>query len=191
MIAQSGASPKVAQELARHSTVTLTLGRYAHAALYDLAAAVSDLPSILPPEGPSNANLDALRVTGTDGRGENPARHSREPKTGAKNLSPNLGPQPAKTGDCQRQTEAQIRPVNAAPSSANSSGNHGKSRILKGVPKVGLEPTRPLGTPDFESGASANSATSALLSDKELRHSGHSRFGACAISVTFRPALPG
>ena len=27
------------------------------------------------------------------------------------------------------------------------------------VPEVGLEPTRPLRTPDFESGASANSAT--------------------------------
>ena len=31
------------------------------------------------------------------------------------------------------------------------------------VPKVGLEPTRPLGATDFESAASANSATSARL----------------------------
>jgi integrase len=42
MLTASGASPKVAQELARHSTVQLTLGRYAHTGLYDLAAAVND-----------------------------------------------------------------------------------------------------------------------------------------------------
>ena len=43
-IVRSGVTPKVAQELARHSTVTLTLGRYSHAGLYDLAAAVDSLP---------------------------------------------------------------------------------------------------------------------------------------------------
>src|SRR5690606_22427320 len=40
----SGASVKVAQELARHSTPTLTIGRYAHARLHDLTAALDALP---------------------------------------------------------------------------------------------------------------------------------------------------
>jgi integrase len=48
MLVQSGASPKTAQTLARHCDVRLTLGRYAHAGLFDLAAAVEALPSVLP-----------------------------------------------------------------------------------------------------------------------------------------------
>src|SRR5262249_56671488 len=48
-IVQSGASAKTAQTLARHSTVQLTLGRYAHASLLDLSAAVSALPPITSP----------------------------------------------------------------------------------------------------------------------------------------------
>jgi len=37
---------KVAQELARHSTPTLTLGRYAHVQLVDQTRALDALPSI-------------------------------------------------------------------------------------------------------------------------------------------------
>jgi integrase len=47
LIVRSGASAKVAQQVARHSTVTLTLGRYAHAGLYDLTGAVNALPSLV------------------------------------------------------------------------------------------------------------------------------------------------
>src|SRR5262249_4616187 len=65
LIVRSGASAKVAQELARHSTVQLTLGRYAHPALYDLTAAVNALPSLT-----SGAEREALAETGTDGAGE-------------------------------------------------------------------------------------------------------------------------
>jgi integrase len=43
-LVQTGASVKVAQELARHSTPTLTIGRYSHARKEDLAAALDDLP---------------------------------------------------------------------------------------------------------------------------------------------------
>ncbi len=46
MIVQGGASVKVAQELARHSTPTLTIGRYAHAELQDRQAALSALPDL-------------------------------------------------------------------------------------------------------------------------------------------------
>jgi integrase len=62
-LVRGGANPKVAQVLARHSTVQLTLGRYAHAALYDQAAAVEALPRML------SADSDhVLAPTGTDGR---------------------------------------------------------------------------------------------------------------------------
>jgi hypothetical protein len=39
---------KTAQELARHSDIRLTLGRYKHKTLYDLGAAVAQLPPIAP-----------------------------------------------------------------------------------------------------------------------------------------------
>jgi integrase len=43
-VVQSGASVKVAQELARHASPMLTIGRYAHARLQDLRGAVEALP---------------------------------------------------------------------------------------------------------------------------------------------------
>jgi integrase len=57
----SGANIKVAQELARHSTPTLTLGRYAHVQLVDQTRALDALPAIDAPR----ANVVALAATGT------------------------------------------------------------------------------------------------------------------------------
>jgi len=58
----SGATVKVAQDLARHSTPTLTIGRYAHARLHDLSAALDALPDS---DNPADDAAD-LRATGTD-----------------------------------------------------------------------------------------------------------------------------
>lgn len=40
---------KVAQQLAQHSTITLTMGRYSHFGLIDMTAELSVLPKIMPP----------------------------------------------------------------------------------------------------------------------------------------------
>jgi integrase len=62
-LVRSGANVKVAQELARHSTPILTLGRYAHVEVLDQTKALDALPSIdLVPAHP-----EAGRATGTDG----------------------------------------------------------------------------------------------------------------------------
>src|SRR5690606_24988054 len=45
-LAASGVHPKVAQELARHSTITLTMDRYAHAAWESMTAALERLPDL-------------------------------------------------------------------------------------------------------------------------------------------------
>jgi integrase len=45
-LVKSGANIKVAQELARHSMPTLTLGVYAHATLLDQRKALDALPAI-------------------------------------------------------------------------------------------------------------------------------------------------
>ena len=60
-IVNGGASVKVAQELARHSTPTLTIGRYSHTRLHDICGALESLPDISSPE-PQN---ESLRATGT------------------------------------------------------------------------------------------------------------------------------
>jgi integrase len=98
-IVRSGATPKVAQELARHCDVRLTLGRYAHVALHDLTAAVDALPDLMPP----GAAQEALLATGTDGAGPGKARP--QPGNGQITLGPNLGPYMAISGDFGTQAE--------------------------------------------------------------------------------------
>ena len=65
LLSRSGVSPKVAQELARHSDIRLTMQTYTHAGLYDLAAAVESLPPIMPTDREGQRLV--LAATGTDG----------------------------------------------------------------------------------------------------------------------------
>lgn len=58
-LARGGVHPKIAQQLARHSTITLTLDRYTHSITGDLASALDVLPSM-----PTEAA--AVAATGTD-----------------------------------------------------------------------------------------------------------------------------
>ncbi len=46
---RAGLSPKMAQTLARHSDIRLTLGVYTHVELHDQTAAIESLPA--PPAG--------------------------------------------------------------------------------------------------------------------------------------------
>jgi len=62
-LVRSGANVKVAQELARHSTPTLTLGRYAHVQLVDQTRALDALPAI----DSARRERESLRATGTAG----------------------------------------------------------------------------------------------------------------------------
>jgi len=66
---RAGLSPKMAQTLARHSDVRLTLGVYTHVGLHDQMAAIASLP---PPPGGKNTETEVaeLRATGTEGRSE-------------------------------------------------------------------------------------------------------------------------
>lgn len=45
-LANSGVHPKLAKELARHSTITLTMDRYAHVGLLDMNSALKSLPDL-------------------------------------------------------------------------------------------------------------------------------------------------
>ena len=62
-LVSSGASVKVCQELARHSTPILTIGRYAHARLFDLTQALDGLPGV--DRKSESKDAGALLATGT------------------------------------------------------------------------------------------------------------------------------
>lgn len=75
-IVAGGASVKTAQELARHSSAALTVGRYSHARLHDLRGALEALPSAaVTPQTPKYQPA-ALLATGTEGT---PTRHGGAP----------------------------------------------------------------------------------------------------------------
>jgi site-specific recombinase XerC len=151
-IGKTGASPKVHQELARHSTYALT-GRYTHARLHDLAATVASLPPLVPPAG------EALAATGTDGKlHEGPAGpdlprkrsagcHTPDaPETVRISLGPSLSPQAAKTGDLGRQSEARDTGLSQAKNPGKQAVFgvfRGQKRRAKNVGATGLEPVTP------------------------------------------------
>jgi hypothetical protein len=60
----AGVRPKEAQALAKHSTITLTMDRYAHTGLHDVSLAVESLPA-LPASSPESAPA-TLKATGTE-----------------------------------------------------------------------------------------------------------------------------
>ncbi len=65
-LAAAGVHPKVAQTLARHSTVSLTLDRYTHLAAADVVGALESLPAVGRPAG---SEATQARATGTDATG--------------------------------------------------------------------------------------------------------------------------
>lgn len=65
LLQRSGAHPKVAQELARHSDIRLTMQVYTHTRLHDLAGAVEGLPSLM---DSSSLKTPRPTATGTDGQ---------------------------------------------------------------------------------------------------------------------------
>ena len=60
-LVKSGVSPKLAQELMRHSDINLTMNIYTHVDMPDMAAAVERLPTF-----PSSSSPKQQMATGTD-----------------------------------------------------------------------------------------------------------------------------
>jgi integrase len=66
-LAAAGVHPKIAQTLARHSTITLTMDRYTHVGLCDLVASVNSLPAV--PVDVPGPEVNVLKATSTDNLG--------------------------------------------------------------------------------------------------------------------------
>jgi len=62
-LARSGVAPAVAKDLARHSSITLTMDHYTHTVIGDKYAALASLPAIEADDG-----SEEKRATGTDDR---------------------------------------------------------------------------------------------------------------------------
>ena len=143
MLAQAGVHPKTAQELARHSTITLTMDHYTHVSLYDLGAAVGTLPALPEPK------LESEKATGTDGR---------------KMVAGMVAGVNGNHSDSVRPVEAQAtyraKPKTDVPPKEEPLALQGVKSdcdplrpIEKPVPEAGLEPARGLPSLDFESSA--------------------------------------
>lgn len=65
-LARAGVMPKVAQTLARHSTITLTMDRYTHVGLHDISSGIASLAAL--PGRTPDAAKHAVKATGTDGK---------------------------------------------------------------------------------------------------------------------------
>ncbi len=66
-LTRGGASPKIAQSLARHSTIGLTMDTYTHVGLYDERTALDSLPELPPLDSKKdNGNKAVALKTGTD-----------------------------------------------------------------------------------------------------------------------------
>ena len=88
-IVASGASVKVAQELARHSTPELTIGRYAHTRLHDLSAALNALPGT----ERTTTTQERAKATGTDGRVDQLTAHTLSIGKNTPDQCPHQSPQ--------------------------------------------------------------------------------------------------
>ncbi len=61
LLVESGAHPAVVKVLARHSTITLTMDRYAHVGAFNMRSAVDSLPDL-----GDAGQRQRMRVTGTE-----------------------------------------------------------------------------------------------------------------------------
>jgi len=86
-----GITPKMAQTLARHSDVRLTLGIYTHVGINDQAAAIESLPA--PPVALASVAVDEwASATGTDGHTPGSKKVPTVVPRGAKNGAIRLAP---------------------------------------------------------------------------------------------------
>ena len=121
---RAGLSPKMAQTLARHSDVRLTLGVYTHVGLHDQTTAIASLPP--PPSGGEKPGVEAaeLRATGTeDGVGEH-------------RVVPSVVPSGAQIG-AQRPASDRLRIASDCTESRDGRNEEGDQRIAASSDRTG------------------------------------------------------
>ena len=153
-LASGGVHPKTAQALARHSTITLTMDRYSHTMRGDEADALGALPDL------SASGLQAERATGTHGR-QNADRHGSVSRRFAWREKADSAMGSVELGgvkDDPKLVSMRVETLGENRPNPNTSSQE------SAMPEEGVEPTHLLRVTDFESVASASSATPARVS---------------------------
>ena len=134
MLSKAGVSPRMAQELLRHSDIRLTMNTYTHVQLIDTAAAVEMLPSITGPKTDQNHQ----RQTGTHG-GVCGAEIGAV--TGAERQEFRGSPRQAMASHPDRSTKADKRkpPVNRGQSKPLSSSDKGFQEAGEGSRTLNIQ----------------------------------------------------
>ena len=150
-IVASGASVKTAQELARHSSPQLTIGRYSHTRLHDLTGA---LEALHPVSKPLSLLEDVCaKATGTDGPCQQNASSCQQ---NASSTAASGGDRLASVGDNTSPEDSRHTTDNDHRNvlSFNASG---KRKATAGEPwraaeGKGFEPSTPCGAPVLQTG---------------------------------------
>ena len=128
-LARGGVHPKLAQQLARHSSITLTMDRYSHVGLLDMNAALESLPTI------TTSDANQCRATGT---------------TDTTAIDSNLSctkscTQPAEITRLQPSSPFGLSVSNDAPETKKTTGNIAVSRGFGEYPREdsNLQPSAP------------------------------------------------
>jgi integrase len=124
-LVRAGVAPKDAKELARHSTITLTMDRYSHVTVRDTAAAVARLP--MPAPRP-DTEPTVLKATGTDG-GCTADAPPDVPAGGNTRLRVRTGEENTRAGGEEKSLVSQA-----------VEGSRGESGTGEGVCPTGVEP---------------------------------------------------
>ena len=165
-IVASGASVKICQELARHSTPTLTIGTYAHVRLADLRGA---LPTVPTSPTDTEAAAGTLAATGTDHQRPADAEPARTP-CGQRRAQ--LGRETTRAGASKNNESPATDDSGEAPKSLRFADSCGSVRAETNGEGGIRTPDDPKAIPDFESGAFNRSATSpglwTVLSERAL-----------------------
>jgi len=131
-LAASGVHPKKTQELARHSTITLTMDCYTHTARGELSAALDILPDV------TTIVAESARATGTNGAEPVPSRA----RVGADSVLP----------ECLPESGAET--CNSAQFGAGGEALSGVCETKKIAEKPGENrdsaPSTPMGVAGFE-----------------------------------------
>jgi len=155
-IVAGGASVKTAQELARHSTPVLTIGRYSHTRLHDLTGALEALPDLTPKT--TDTEPQAMAATGTHGkpaefvRGQMRGQYSSKTVQNAASRGERHGASPKPSSPDDREPQV-IAIAGHREKKAASSGTRREEEIEEAPP--GFEP----GMADLQSAALDHLAT--------------------------------
>jgi hypothetical protein len=155
LLDRTGASLKEAMQLARHGDPRLTMARYGRAQLYDLAATVARLPSLLP-EVPATTTAAAARLLAT---GTDPASITDKTSLESKSACTAL----AQTGD----TGGDFLRLYETPKGEKAETRAGRNSLdLQGV-AAGCDPVT---LPDSSSGGWDRTSDTRLMKPHERTH---------------------